>query len=74
MNQWPLRLSDYPPRFERKFMRQHMMNTCGCDRCDNWWTQPKGFKLRARASASKDARQETITNPRREIAISWIGH
>jgi hypothetical protein len=42
--------TDYPPRFQRKFMRGHTMQTCGCEICDNWWTQVEGIRLRHDAS------------------------
>ena len=42
---WPLRFSDYPPGFKRKFARNRMMETCGCEQCDNWWTQPTGLRI-----------------------------
>lgn len=47
VHQWPLRTTDYPPGVERRFMPTTRMITCGCDRCDNWWTQPKGISPNA---------------------------
>jgi hypothetical protein len=46
VHQWPLRLSDYPPGVRPKFMGGRAMEICGCEACDNWWTQPKGVQLR----------------------------
>lgn len=45
VHRWPLRLTDFPSGVWPKFMGGPAMETCGCERCDNWWTQPKGVKL-----------------------------
>jgi hypothetical protein len=42
---WPWRLTDYPPGCKRNPRVWPMMVTCGCERCDNWWTQPQGIKV-----------------------------
>jgi len=39
VHKWPLRRSDYPPGYAH-FWGRPMMITCGCENCDNWWTQP----------------------------------
>jgi hypothetical protein len=45
VHRWPLRLSDFPYGFERGFMPKLGMEICGCESCDNWWTQGRDTKL-----------------------------
>lgn len=37
--------TDYPPGFKRRFMLGRAMQVCGCETCDNWWTQPEGMRI-----------------------------